>query len=292
MKHHNTDIYAYADDTAILVYGPTWDVVKTIAEEALSKVMKWLNYNLLTLNLAKTTYIPFAIRRNTRPAHNFSIAAHSCSNPVPSCDCPTLTRSDSIKYLGVQIDDGLRWDKQIDALTNRTMRLIHVFKSLRESANRDTLRMVYCALCQSVLGYCITAWGGAAKTKMLTVERAQRAILKVMTRKPYRFPTKELYSNCNVLTVRQLFILRSILRTHAKLPPPNPKKRLQLIRGPQHKTAFATHQFYTLSIHLYNKINKELKIQKSNTFSIKNEVTQWLLERDYTYTESLLTYIT
>ncbi|KAJ8728276.1 hypothetical protein PYW08_016661 [Mythimna loreyi] len=227
-----------------------------------------------------------------RPSQTFSITAHSCLNPIPSCDCPTLIRSENIKYLGVQIDDGLRWDKQIDALTSRTMRLIYVFKSLRESAKFDTLKMVYYALCQSVIGYCITAWGGAAKSNILRVERAQRAILKVMTRKPYRFPTSELYSNCKVLTVRQLFVLRSILRTHTSLPPPNLNKRQQIITGSRHKTTFAKHQFFTLGSYMYHKINKDLKILQLNTNAVKNKVTEWLLERDYAYTESLLAYIT
>ncbi|PZC86430.1 hypothetical protein B5X24_HaOG209149 [Helicoverpa armigera] len=109
------------------------------------------------------------------------------------------------------------------------MRLIHIVKALRESASPSTLKMVYFALVQSVIGYCITVWGGATKTKFLRVERAQRAILKVMTKKPYRYPTKELYSNCKVLTVRQLFVLKSTLRRHLTLPKSDPTKRINLL---------------------------------------------------------------
>ena len=76
MSLTNCNIYAYADDTAILVHGPTWEVVKATAEEALCRIMKWLNLNLLTLNLCKTSYIPFAIRRNTAPSHTLSVIAH------------------------------------------------------------------------------------------------------------------------------------------------------------------------------------------------------------------------
>lgn len=291
MSLPNCKIYAYADDTAILVYGPTWEIVQSKAETALNNVMTWLNSNLLTLNLHKTVYIPFAIRRTSSPPPTFSVTAHSCSNPSAPCLCPALTRTDHVKYLGVVIDDGLRWDKQLDTLTTRTMRLIHIFKSLRESANFDTLKMVYYTLCQSIISYCISVWGGAIKTNFLRVERAQRAILKVMTRKPYRYPTTQLYSDCKVLTVRQLFVLQCIFRTHSTTPPSDPKKRRNLPTGTQHKTTFAQHQFYTLSAYIYKKIHKQLNILDLNRHKLKSKVTEWLLQQDYSSTETLLTYI-
>lgn len=284
-------IYAYADDTAILIDGPTWETVKMNAETAMSGIMSWLNTNLLTLNLGKTTFVSFAIRRNNKPPPSFTIAAHSCANASSCITCPLLTSSDTVRYLGVLIDDGLRWDKQIDAITTRTLRLIHVFKSLRESAKPDTLKMVYFALCQSVIGYCIVVWGGATKTCLLRVERAQRAILKVMSKKPYKFPTTDLYSFCKVLTVRQLFVLQSTLKRHSSFPPANPNKRRFLPPSIQHKTTFAKHQYYTLSSHIYSKINKHIKIVNLNTFELKSKLTDWLLQKDYSYTESLLAYI-
>lgn len=295
LKLPQCKIFTYADDTAIIVHGPTWDSVKTAAESALSTIMTWLNSNLLTLNLLKSTYMPFAIRRNNSPSDTFSITAHSCQVPsstLISCNCPKLTRTISVRYLGVQIDSELRWDKQIEALTTRTLRLLHIFKSLRESANLDTLKMVYFGLCQSVLGYCITVWGGACKTLLLILERAQRAILKVMIRKPYRYPTTQLYSDCKVLTVRQLFVLYSVLKKHSSLPPPNQKKRTFIPPSTPHRTTFAKHQYLILSSLIYRKVHKHLNILDLTKWEVKQKLTEWLLQQDYDHTESLLTYLT
>lgn len=287
----NCKIYAYADDTAIVIYGPTWDMVKTTAENALSQIMNWFHDSLLTLNLDKTCYIPFAMRRNTMPPTDFTIIAHSCQSSSNTCTCSTLDRCDSVKYLGVQIDECLRWDKQLDMITSRILRLIYVFKSLRDPADMSTLRMVYFALCQSIIGYCITAWGGASKTNLLRAERAQRAVLKVMCKKPYRYPTKQLYEDCEVLTVRQLFILQSALRTHRSMPKSNPKKRTNVPSGVKHKTSFAQHQFYVLSNHLYKNLHKKLNILDLNRYMLRKEISKWLLQQDYVATENLLTYI-
>lgn len=284
-------IYAYADDTAILVDGHSWEDVKKKAEFALSSIMNWLDLNLLTLNLNKTYYLPFAIRRNSKPTRSFTITAHSCRNQLTSCSCPSIAGTDSVKYLGVHIDDGLRWDKQLEALTSRTLRLIHIFKSLRESAGIDILKMVYFTLCQSIIGYCITVWGGAAKTHLLKVERSQRAVLKVMLRKPYRYPTTQLYSDCKVLTVRQLFVLQSVLRIHARLPPSDPSKRTYVPPGVHHRTSFASHQFYVVSLQIYKKLQKELNIIDLNKFNLKLKISNWLIQQDYIKTEALLSYI-
>lgn len=281
-------IYVYADDTAILVEGTSWEDVKIKAEYALALLMNWFNSNLLTVNLNKTYYLTFAIRCNSKPPNNFSITAHSCQKQLPTCSCPSITRTDSVKYLGVHIDDGLKWDKQLNTLSTRTLRLIHIFKSLRESAGIDILKMVYFTLCQSIIGYCITVWGGAAKTYLLRAERSQRAVLKVMLRKPFRYPTTQLYSDCKVLTVRQLFVLRSVLKIHPRLLPSDPRKRTYVPPGVQYKTTFARRQFYVLSYLIYKKVQKELDIIDLNKFNVKLKTTDWLLQQDYVKTEHLL----
>lgn len=51
-------------------------------------------------------------------------------------------------------------------------------------ADIELLRMIYYALAQSVMDYCGEIWSGALKTHLLTLERAQKSILKVMTFSP------------------------------------------------------------------------------------------------------------
>ncbi|RVE47350.1 hypothetical protein evm_007949 [Chilo suppressalis] len=67
-------------------------------------------------------------------------------------------------------------------ITARLRKLIVIFKSLRHVAEDNVIKSVYYALCQSLLSYCITNWGGVPKTTLLKLERAQRVILKVAVR--------------------------------------------------------------------------------------------------------------
>ena len=140
------------------------------------------------------------------------IKAHKCSNPPHYCLCPVVNRAKVVRYLGLQIDACLSWKAHLQSVAARTRKLIYLFKKLRVSANREILKIVYSALGESVLSYCITAWGGAAKTDLIQVERAQRAVIKVILRKPFRFPTRQLYMDFKTLTVRQLYIFRTVMQ--------------------------------------------------------------------------------
>lgn len=257
--------------------------------------MKWLSTNLLTLNLEKTKFIRFCRPKSaTPPSLSNTIKADVCPpHQSLNCNCLTLSMVPNIKYLGVIIDEHLNWRAHIEALCTRIRRLIYAFKELRHSANSEILTLVYFSLCQSIITYCIPVWGGTFKTAMISVERAQRAVLKVMLFKPRDYPTDKLYSDAAVLTVRKLYILRSILRRHSSLP--LDKKLLQKRQGfPICNTipcrhAFAGRQFLAQSSRIYNKINKIISLYKYNSHEIKNKLSKWLQPLTYDEAENILT---
>jgi hypothetical protein len=156
--------------------------------------------------------------------------------------------------------------------------------------------MVYYTLAQSIITYCIPAWGGAGVTHLLKLERAQRAVLKVMTRKPFRYPTTQLYADCVVLSVRRLYVLQALLRKHSTLPLENTSMTNYRTRRNSHKvcatvphrTAFAARQYYVRSSYLYNKMNKILNIYPYTLRKLKLVVKDWLLTQNYCETEDLL----
>ena len=217
----NAEIISYADDTAIIFHDTTWDRVYRLAEQGLSQIAQSLDANLLTLNISKSKYITFSKTSSSSPSPTMSLKIHSCPQEHNTlhlpCACKILQRTDSVKYLGIIIDKNLTFKSHIHALSSRVRKLIHILKKLRDCTPLDILRMVYFALCQSIIQYCICIWGRAAKSTLITLERAQRALIKVALNKPYRFPTDLLYQEFQVLRVRQIFILGATLKYHAKI---------------------------------------------------------------------------
>lgn len=175
--------------------------------------------------------------------------------------------------------------------------MIYIFKHLRHVADFNVLKTVYYSLCQSLIAYCISSWGGACKSNMIQLERAQRAILKVSSFKPFRFPTKELYDHFGVLTVRQLFILQTILRQHSMTGDSEcsfttfrgqPTRRFRLPLNEIRRTCFSQRFFCFLGRFLYGLSNRVLNFVNKNKYYCKKVVTDWLLTLSYDETENLL----
>lgn len=289
----NGKFFSYADDTAILFHGKDWSEVYNLAELGLQKVINWLNIHSLSLNTSKTNFIAFSIRDSLQPDPNLSITPHFCQNTDSNiCNCLKLEKVNNTKYLGIMLDKNLSWYPQIELVANRARKLIWIFKYLRCIADRELINYIYITLVQSILLYCISVWGGTYKSEFLSIERAQRTILKTMYKKKRSFSTNSLYNEANVLTVRQLFVLQCILKTHKNITsdPKMLKKRNQnsVVLNKKTNTVFASKQFCTQSTKIYNKINGILKIYSMSYIDCKKTVSSWLKSLNYQETEDLL----
>lgn len=294
LKIDSGKILTFADDTALFFSGDSWTEVFHSAQRGFDKVKKWLERNMLTLNVNKTKYIAFALRASQLPPISMQITAHSCHQAVSPCSCVVLERTCHIRHLGVIVDQTLSFKPHIDALVPKLRKLIYIFKTLKNIADHQVKRMVYYALCQPLLEYCISTWGGTAKTTLLDVERAQRAILKVSAGLPFLHPTVDLYRKWNVLTVRQTFILQIILKKHSTLDYcPDLLKDKRRNKTVASKSSFKTassQRFYCfLGNFLYNKLNKLLDFYHLPRSCCKIKVKEYLKELDYQSTERLIT---
>ena len=285
----NGQIITFADDTVLLFSSNSWKHVTEAANKGFTLVTSWLDNHLLTLNLDKTKYITFTINSRTQPPPNaITIQTHHCNNRS-TCHCNPITRTNSIRYLGVIVDQNLNWKEHVIKINNRARKLIYIFKTIRNACDIKLLIKIYSALCQSILVYGLNVWGGSSKTTMLSVERAQRIVLKVISRKKYTYPTHLLYSELGVLTVRKLFIKQQIMAQHKIKPHFAKRRRLDIVYNiPKFRTSFA-HKFHNyLGPSLYNKISKDLKLKNLDSHTCKKAIERYLKALDYDGTEKLL----
>jgi hypothetical protein len=128
---------------------------------------------------------------------------------------------------------------------------------------------------------------------MLEVERAQRAVLKVMLKKPRLYPTARLFSECKLLTVRQLYIMKAITRTHKYLLNSSIyeellSKRIFKAPLPALKSTMARRCPAYSHPTIYNKICNKQNITKLSLAKAKRVVNNWLLTISYSDTENLV----
>lgn len=289
------ELISYADDTVLMFTADTWQDAYDIAQTGFNKVTTWLHDNILSLNTEKTKYITFSIT-NTYRRNEFQLFAHTklcLTTDLGSCDCKSLKSTITIKYLGIVIDNNLNFKQHIVTLSKRIRKTFFIFKKLRSIAKPELVKQIYLALCQSIITYCISSWGGAPKTTLRSIEISQRAALKISTGRPILFDTALLYKSCDVLTVRQLFIVSIVLKQHSLLmydPLTQTKRRKHdVCRLPQRlNTTFIKRFLIFLGPFLYNKINKSLNIYDLSRHEVKFKTTLWLKSLTSEETEKLL----
>lgn len=190
-------VVSYADDTAIFYEAQTWQILKEIAETDFLKVINWFKFNKLSMNVKKTKYISFTPYAQTSPNIE-NLRVH------PDIIIP---RANSIKYLGIIVDQHLRWDQHTAELTKRIRFLISKFQYIKEFLGGRHLKILYLSLVQSQLSYGIGGWGGVRDTHIRSLEVVQKWILKIIFDKNKLFSSDQLFRDSETLDIRQLYCL-------------------------------------------------------------------------------------
>lgn len=100
-------IFTYAD-TTLIFYGNTWDEMFQYAQTGVNSVLNWQNKNINYLKRCKTKYISFTMTTTQPNRVSYSNFARSCLRPeILGCSCPSLDRTNTIKYQGVLLDPTL-----------------------------------------------------------------------------------------------------------------------------------------------------------------------------------------
>ena len=104
----------YADDTTLSCCVGTIQSnnIDQVINEDLNKVNNWLVTNKLSLNVNKTKYMQF----------------HKAPKPVPHLHLQInnneISRVDTFNFLGLQINENLKWNTPIDHISQKISRII------------------------------------------------------------------------------------------------------------------------------------------------------------------------
>jgi hypothetical protein len=199
-------LFLFADDTAVVSSGCTWDEAYENAEADLIKIKRWLDQNTLTLNVSKTKHLPIFFKSGCDPGRR-RLALHTCNGlRSAACDCSLIERVEKYKYLGVTIDRKLCWAPHIQGVKQKLRKFMYAFSQLGRVLTVGQSRTVYFAYVQSLLQYGLLAWGGVSASALRPIAVTQRTLIKIILHKPLRFPTEQLFSEFRVLDIRQIYI--------------------------------------------------------------------------------------
>lgn len=231
-------IFAYADDTVVLAVGKTWKNVQNIMNDKLAKINGWFLDNKLTVNTQKTEFVTFGCYEDSLPI-NMNIHMNNIS----------IVRKEKFKYLGVILDQNVKWDLQINKLISKCRYFLYICKKLQHLPLK-ILQTIYNGFVYSILNYGISIWGGAYPTALQYLISLQNKFITLL--KSDKIPTLE-----------QLYKAKCILHHYESLnllfTESTSRTRHKTISLPIcKKTVFKKNSRYN-AIYYFNRLTNELK---------------------------------
>ena len=184
----------FADDTNVFLANKDCTKLIEMVTETLSQLKIWFESNKLTLHIGKTTFTIFHARKQCN---------HTCDESF-YFNSTRIRKSPFTKYLGLIIDENLTWKQHVNELRNSLLKYIGIFYHISYILPANTAIQIYFSFIYSRLSYAIEVYGTACASVLKPLQTLQNRILKVLTKKPRRYTTNQLYLDCNLLKIKDI----------------------------------------------------------------------------------------
>ena len=98
-------------------------------------------------------------------------------------DGKRLVPTESVKYLGVLLDEHLHWNEQVSQVKMKRNRAIGILSKLRYNANLSVLKIIYHSLFGSHLLYSSQIWGERLWRHRLLFKHYKTVLLRKLSLK-------------------------------------------------------------------------------------------------------------
>lgn len=176
----------FADDTTVFTTGKSEADAHASLKEAKQQVESWFLSNGLLLNREKTQEMTFTLRNTVFSA-----------------------RTSPVKFLGVLLDETLKWDAHVESVCKRLGSSVFVLRNLCGCVSDATLRTAYFGIFHSVMAYGVLVWGGSAHSRRIF--GFQRRAVRVLSGLGYREDCRGAFIRLGILTLPSLYILENLL---------------------------------------------------------------------------------
>ena len=160
----------------------------------------WLRANKISLNESKTKLLIF------RPRRKLNITLTNIK-----VDSFILTLEKTVTYLGIEIDENLSWNKQIETLAKKLSRANGILSNLRYYASKKTLISIYYSLFHSNIVYGSPVWSFTSQKNMKKIFVLQKKCMRLLTFSDCREHTSPIFKSLKVLKLQHI-IKFSILK--------------------------------------------------------------------------------
>lgn len=161
--------------------------------DMINKLLKWFHNNRLIINEEKTLALSFHHYQNT----NFSC-------PTINMNGNDINYKNNLKFLGVWLDDTLKWSVHIEHVSNKLSKLCFALLLVRRVSQLQSTRVLYFSYFHSVLNYGIIFWGNSPNSHLIF--KLQKRAIRIMMKVQKRTSCKEYFKKLEILPLPCLYI--------------------------------------------------------------------------------------
>jgi len=171
--------YLFADDTTITIKAKNTIELQEKIDDLVPKITRWFHANRLSINASKTNYQIYSANY----VNYINIVLNNCF----------IGREKCIKYLGVLVDENLKWHSHIKHVSAIISRNLGIMSRASFYLSSCELKLLYNSLILPHLNYCAVIWGSNYKTSIDRILILQKRAVRIIDKKPYLYPSNELF---------------------------------------------------------------------------------------------------
>ena len=251
----------FADDTTLYKSHRNIRYLKWCIEQDLKTISDWFRANKLTLNLEKTEYMFFG----ARPIK---------VKPTLEIDNVTLRPVESVKFLGLWLDQNLNWDTHVNKLIAKIKRNMHLLRTPKHLFNKKTLKLIYHAHIQSHINYGLILWGSMTRqNNLLRVQSVQNKCVEIIGGNKN---SESNFKSQKILNIKELIKMQEIKVGYRLINKMLPNKISQQMQSDsKRKSLIKTHTYNTRRKRIPN-LPKVTKMNYINSY-LYQSIKQFML---------------
>ena len=193
--------YCFLSMSTILIvffqyYLPYIPNLITVMNNELLKLSETKNVNKLSLNVKKTKYMLFCIKKPHIEGGNMLLNGE------------IVDKVNHFKFLGVIIDSHLSWMDHVQHIRKKISKGIGILYKTKDYRKSDTLLTFYCSFVYPYLIYCIEVWGATTKGNFISLLKTQKRVVRLIKSVSIRTESAPLFSELKMLSVFKIYVLK------------------------------------------------------------------------------------
>ena len=193
-----------------------------------------------------------------------------------------IEQKPSVKYLGVYIDNKLKWKDHIKAVASKVARAIAMIRYTKKFIPKHTLKILYQGLVEPHFRYYCSVWETCGVISRYTLEKLQNRVIRIVTDSPYDAPAKPLLRQLRLPSIAEMIRQESASMVYKAINGKAPTYLSSLfnsicaltnrmlrnsnlnLRPPRMKTKFGQNNFAYRGAKIWSSLPNDCR--KSNTF--------------------------